>query len=61
MKIWQKNITIFKVLFGCFELKILKYIQITLMRPPPLGKRALTKLNKVTPVQMGYPTGSAGN
>lgn len=48
--IWKygKNITIFEALFRCFEVKILKYIQMNLMRPPTMGKRALTELTKVT-------------
>lgn len=56
-----KNITFFVALFRCFEVKILKYIQMNLMRPPSMGERALTELTKVTPVQMGYPPGSAGD
>ena len=59
MKIWQKN-HYFEALFRHFEVKILEYIQINLMRPPLVGKRALTELTKVTSVQMGCPTGPAG-
>lgn len=48
-------------IFRSLEVKILKYIQINLTRCSPSANRALTKLTKVTPVQMGYPAGAAGN